>query len=97
MSAEQDAAALTRAYERYDAAQVRADRQELVTSRLALCLALLETGWTAPDSVQEQMRRDEKTLRRLRDADGDDVSDVLDLPALRWRELRFLVDSSGGS
>jgi hypothetical protein len=85
---------LTHAYARFEAAQERHDRQELVTARLALCLALLETGWSAPDSVKEQMRRDEKTLRRLRDSDQDDLTIVLDLPAQRWRELRFLVGSA---
>lgn len=83
---------LRRAYARYDAAQQGHDRQELVTSRLALCLALMETGWVAPEPVREQMHRDEKTLRRLRDADTIDLSDVLDLPAQRWRELRWLLE-----
>lgn len=85
---------LRAAYERYQAAEGGRDREELVTSRLALCLALMETGWTPPEQVREQMRRDEKTLRRLRDSDSGEGGDVLDLPVPRWRELRHVVEAS---
>ncbi|MCW2680840.1 MAG: hypothetical protein JWM62_2241 [Frankiales bacterium] len=74
---------LQAAYARFEAAQGKIDREELVVSRLALCLALIETGWTAPEAVQEQMRRDEKTLRRLRETDTIDLTGPLDLPTQR--------------
>lgn len=74
---------LQAAFLRYEAAQGRPDREELVIARLALCVALLETGWTAPEAVQEQMRRDEKTLRRLRDVDMIDLTATLGRPELR--------------
>lgn len=89
-----DAPDLRAAYERYEAAQGKHDRQELVSARLALCVTLLDTGWTPPETVREQMRRDEKTLRRLRDTDTVDLTDVLDLPVPRWRELRHLVHTA---
>ena len=71
---------LKAAYERYEVALAEADREELVTARLALCAALVGTGWSAPEAVQEQMRRDEKTLRRLRDVDTIDLTDRALLP-----------------
>lgn len=74
--------ALRDAYARYEAAQEGRNRQELVTARLALCAELIATGWEAPEAVREQMQRDEKTLRRLRESDG--TEDVLGLPAQRW-------------
>ena len=77
------AQALKEAYARYEAAQEVADREELVTARLSLCLALMDTGWSPPEAVQEQMHRDEKTLRRLRDVDAIDLTDVLRLPSPR--------------
>jgi hypothetical protein len=76
--------ALRDAYARYETAQEGTDRQELVTARLALCAELLATGWEAPEAVREQMVRDEKTLRRLRDSSED----VLGLPSQRWLDLR---------
>ena len=82
---------LRQAYERYDAALPHGDRQELVTSRLALCLALLESGWLPPDAVQEQITRDEKTLRRLHDADPVHTIDLSTGPDEPWRELRWLT------
>lgn len=73
--------ALRSAYARYEAAQETGDREELVTARLALCSALVATGWEAPEAVQEQMHRDEKTLRRLRDVDSTiDLTASLRLP-----------------
>lgn len=72
--------ALRVAYARYEAAVEGVGREELVTARLALCVALVDTGWTPPEAVQEQMRRDEKTLRRLRDVDTVDLTATLRLP-----------------
>ena len=83
--------ALRLAYARYTAALPAGDRRELVTSRLALCLALLETGWCAPDAVQEQMRRDEKTLRRLNDVEEQHTLDLLGAPTQPWHEIRWLT------
>lgn len=65
---------LEAAYARYETAQGKADREELVVARLALCAALLETGWTEPELVREQRRRDEKTLRQLREVDMTDLT-----------------------
>jgi hypothetical protein len=76
--------ALREAYARYEAAQEGTNRQELVTTRLALCVELIATGWEAPEPVREQMQRDEKTLRRLKDSSDD----VLGLPDQRWLDLR---------
>jgi hypothetical protein len=76
--------ALREAYARYEAAQEGRDRKEVVTARLNLCLELIATGWQAPEPVREQMQRDEKTLRRLKDSSDD----VLGLPAQRWLDLR---------
>lgn len=70
--------ALRAAYTRYEAAQA-ADRETRTAARLALCLALMHTGWAAPAAVREQMQRDQKTLRRLRDIDTIDLTGVLDL------------------
>lgn len=76
--------ALRAAYARYEAASERADREELVTARLSLCSALVATGWDAPEPVQEQMQRDEKTLRRLREVDSTiDLTTALRLPDQR--------------
>ena len=74
---------LKAAYARYEAAQERTDREELVTARLALCAALVGTGWSPPEAVQEQVRRDEKTLRRLRDVDTIDLTDAARLARQR--------------
>ncbi len=78
---------LRAAHERYEAALGGHDRHELATARLALCVTLLETGWTAPAAVQEQMRRDERTLRRRREDGPLDLTAVLGAPAQRRRVL----------
>lgn len=81
MSGYPDDDALRTAYERYEAAQGKADREELVIARLALCKSLVATGWEAPEAVLEQVQRDEKTLRRLRDVDSTiDLTVSLRLP-----------------
>lgn len=70
------------AFTRYEAAQLGGDRQELSTSRLRLTQLLEQSGWTVPGEVREQMRRDEKVLRRL--AEPDAVIDLLRAPSHRF-------------
>ena len=78
---------LRAAYDRYEHAQGHGDREELVTARRGLCLALMQTGWQAPAAVLEQMERDEQTLRRLREYDVIDLTDAPGGPSRRWDEL----------
>lgn len=81
-------AALEAALERFEEAQESRDRQEQLTARLALCLALIDAGWVPPQVVRDQMDRDERALRRLRHADVVDLRDVLDLTGWRWPRAR---------
>ena len=78
---------LASAYERFEIAREFGDREEQVTTRRALCLALKATGWDAPEPVREQMHRDEQTLRRLREYDTIDLTDSPGGPSRRWDEL----------
>ena len=77
---------LRAAYERYELAQQFGDREELVTARRALCIALMATGWEAPEQVREQIRRDEQTLRRLREYDTIDLTESPGGPSRSWDE-----------
>ena len=71
-------AGLEAAFARYETSLDCRDRAEQLTARLGLCLALIDTGWTPSAVVRDQMERDQRALRRLRD-DVVDLRDVLDL------------------
>jgi hypothetical protein len=78
---------LRSAYDRYALAQQHGDREEIVTARRALCLALTAAGWEAPDPVREQISRDAQILRRLREYDTIDLTDSPGGPSHDWDEL----------
>lgn len=82
---DRSSAALEDVFTRYEEAQSARDRQEQLTARLALCVALIDSGWEPPTAVREQMDRDERALRRLRYTEVVDLRDVLERSG--WRSL----------
>lgn len=64
---------LRAAFSRYERALTSGDRSQLVGARAALCAALVATGWSPPAEVADQMARDGRTLRSLRQAARGDT------------------------
>ena len=59
------------AYARYEAALDGRDKYELAAARLGLIRLLIECGWSAPPEAQEQMLRDEQSLRRRAELEAE--------------------------